>query len=71
MTIYPIWKTQIALLLAKNMAIPTEYLDYIDVFSKKLAVELLERFDINKHLIDLELIPFPTDRRIVQLIKLG
>lgn len=39
----------------KKRAILTEYLDYTNVFSKKLVKELSKCFIINKHLIDLEL----------------
>lgn len=46
---------QIPLLVAKKLTILVKYLDYLDIFSKKLAVKLPKRFIINKHLIDLKL----------------
>lgn len=55
MLIYPICEAQIALLIIEKVTILTEYLDFSEVFSKKSAVELFKRFDINKHLIILEL----------------
>ena len=54
MTIYPAWKTQIALLLAKKITVPAEYSDFADVFSKKLAEMFLKHIGINKHAIKLE-----------------
>lgn len=53
--IYLAQEAQIALLLIKKVIILGKYLDYTHVFSKKLVTELSKRFDINKHLIDLEL----------------
>lgn len=35
--IYPTWTAQIALLLAKKVTILTEYLDFTNVFSKKIS----------------------------------
>lgn len=55
MLIHPTQKAQIALLLAKEVTVPDEYLDLTDVFSNELVVELPERSDINEHVIDLEL----------------
>lgn len=40
--------------MAKKVDILAGDLDYANIFPKKLAKELSERFDINKHLIDLE-----------------
>lgn len=54
MSIHLVQKIQIALLLAKKVTIPNEYLDFTNVFSKKLAVELPKRSDINKYVINLE-----------------
>lgn len=53
-TIHPARKTQIALLLAKKVTVLANYLDFTDVFSKKLAEVLLEQIEINKHAIELE-----------------
>lgn len=55
MLIYPVQKAQIALLIIKKMVILAKYWDYTNVFSKDLAIELLERFDINEYAIDLKL----------------
>lgn len=52
--IYPACKVQIALLMAEKVTILTEYLDYLDVFSKKSATELPKCSNINKYVIDLE-----------------
>lgn len=54
MTIYPSWAGQIALLGAEKNTITTEYSDFADGFSKKLAAKFLERFDINKKAINLK-----------------
>lgn len=54
MSIYPVWKTQIVLLIAKKVNILIKYLDFVDVLLKKFAVKLFEHFNINKHLINLE-----------------
>lgn len=36
------------------MAILSKYSNYVNVFLKKLAIELLKRFNINKYLINLK-----------------
>lgn len=56
MAIYLVWdvQIQIALLIIKNIIVPTEYFDFVDIFLKKLAVKFSKYFDINKHAIDLE-----------------
>lgn len=56
MTIYLKCKAQITLLKAKKALIfvLTEYLDFADVFSEKLAVVLLEHTESNTHAINLE-----------------
>lgn len=54
-SIYLAYEAQIALVVAKKVNILIEYLDYFDIFFKKLAAKLHERFDINKHLINLKL----------------
>lgn len=46
------YKAQITLLVVKKVTILAKYLDYLDIFSKKLAIELLKYFDINKQLIE-------------------
>lgn len=55
MIIYSIQKAQIALLITKKVVIPAEYLDFANIFSKKLVVKLLEPSDINKKWINLKL----------------
>lgn len=53
--IYSAWKARIILLLIKKITVLAEYLDFIDIFSKKSAVKFFEHSDINKYLINLEL----------------
>lgn len=53
--IYPARKTKVALLIVEKVIILVEYSDFEDIFSKKLALKLSKRFDINKHSINLEL----------------
>ena len=45
---------QIASLLAKEVRIPDEYSDFADVFSEEKTLVLLERTELNEHVIDLE-----------------
>ena len=52
--IYPDREAQIASLLTEEVKIPDEYLDFIDVFSKKKALVLPERTELNEHAINLE-----------------
>lgn len=40
--------------IAKKVTTPKKYLDFANVFLKKSAAKLSERFNINKHAIDLE-----------------
>lgn len=40
--------------MAKKTIILAEYLDYIDIFSKKLFLKLFKYIDINKHAINQE-----------------
>ena len=54
MSIYPVRKTQLALLLTKKVIMPIKYLDFSDVFLEKSANILLERTGANKHAIKLE-----------------
>ena len=54
MSIHPATKAQLALLLIKEVIMPTEYSDFADVFSEKLANVLLERTGANDHAIELE-----------------
>lgn len=53
--IYPAWKAQIALLLTEKVTVLTKYLNFANIFSKKSAVELFKKLEINKYVIDLEL----------------
>lgn len=55
MSIYRAWKALITSLLAKKVNIPVEYLDFTDMFLKKLATKISKRSDTNKHLINLEI----------------
>lgn len=49
------WKAQIVLLFIEEVVILIEYLNYANLFWKESAIELFERFDINKHIIDPQL----------------
>lgn len=60
-------KAQITLLLAKKVIVPEKYLDFLNVFSKKLIVELFEYFNINKYAINLESYKKPPYRLIYSL----
>ena len=53
--IYPSCRTQIAALVANEAptSIPTKYSNFANVFSPKLALELLEHIRINDHAIEL------------------
>ena len=51
MTIYPARKAQVALLLTKKVTVLAKYLDFADVFLKKLAEILPEYTGINNYAI--------------------
>ena len=53
MSIHPAGKAQIALLIIEKMQIPSKYLDFSDVFSKKKVSILSEVIEINQHTIKL------------------
>ena len=53
-TIHLARKAQLALLLAKQVTVPTKYSDFADVFLEKPANVLLERTRANEHVIKLE-----------------
>lgn len=57
MTIYLVWKAQIAFLSIEKAPknILTKYANYVDIFAKKSAVELFEHSNIKEHFIDLEI----------------
>lgn len=42
------------MLLDKKIIMPAKYLNFINILSKKLAIELPKYFNINKHLINLK-----------------
>ena len=52
--IHPAREVQIALLVAKEVQIPSEYLDFSDVFSKKKALILLKATKLNQYVIKLQ-----------------
>ena len=54
MTIHLAWKAQIALLLAREVTVLAEYLDFANIFSKESTKVLPKRTDINEHAIELE-----------------
>ena len=67
MAIHPAKKAQIALLIVEEMKIPTNYLDFSDVFSKKKASILLEITELNQHAIELQKSQQPLYRPIYNL----
>ena len=54
MTIHPAREAQLVLLLAKEVIVPTNYLDFADIFLEKSANVLPERTGANEHAIELE-----------------
>ena len=54
MTIYLAWKAQIALLLFKKVIVLAKYIDFSEIFLKKLAKVLSKCIRIYKHAIKLE-----------------
>lgn len=72
MIIYPAQKAQITLLITEIVTIPAQYLNYINIFSKKLAIKLFWHYHINKHIINLEPKKQPPYRLIynLRIIKL-
>ena len=60
-------KAQIALLIAKKMKIPTNYLDFLDVFLEKKALVLLEIIELNQHAIKLQKDQQPPHKSIYSL----
>lgn len=65
--IHSTWEAQIASLVAKKITILIKYLDFVNLFSKKLAAELFKRSTINKHWTDLELGKHPPYKSIYNL----
>ena len=53
MTIYPAWKAQIILLLVKKVTILAQYLDFANIFLRKLAKILPKQTVVNEHNIKL------------------
>ena len=54
MTIYPAYKAQIVLFIAKKITVLAKYTDFSNIFLKELAEILPERISINKYAIKLE-----------------
>ena len=54
MTIYPIRKRKIVLLIAKKVKILTKYLDFSDVFLEKKTAILVKATKLNQHAIKLQ-----------------
>lgn len=52
--IYLACKASIALLLAEKISVPKKYIDFLDVFFKKLMIVFFDYLNINKHVIDLK-----------------
>lgn len=54
MLFYPAQVAQIALIIIKKITILTKYLNFINIFSKKIVMKPFKHFNINKHLMDLK-----------------
>ena len=54
MTIHPVRKAKLALLLAKKVTVPTKYSDFANVFLEKSANVFPEWTGANEHAIELE-----------------
>ena len=54
MPIHPAREAQIALLVIEKVQIPSEYSDFLDVFSKEKALILPEATDLNQYAIKLQ-----------------
>ena len=67
MTIHLARKAQLALLLAKEVTVPTEYSDFADVFLEKSANVPSERTGANEYTIELEEGKQPSYRPIYSL----
>ena len=67
MSIHPAKEAQIALLIAEEVKIPTNYSDFSDVFSKEKASVLPEISDLNQHAIELQQSQQPPYRSIYSL----
>lgn len=52
--IYLTYKAQMIMLVAEKVIILAKYLNYANIFSKKLAAELINCFNINKYIINLK-----------------
>ena len=72
-TMQPVRKAQMALLLAKKITVPGKYLDFANIFLEKLATILPEQTKVNKHAIKVEKGNQPFYRPIYSLdfVKLG
>ena len=67
MAIYPAREAQIALLVAKEIQISSEYSDFSDVFSEEKASILPEATELNQHVIKLQKSQQPPYRPIYSL----
>ena len=67
MTIYLACKAQIALFLVEKLIILAKYLNFANIFSKKLAEILSKRVRVNKHAIKLKRDKQPPYRLIYSL----
>ena len=65
--IYSAQEAQIALLVAKEVQIPTKYSDFSDIFLKKKALILSEIIKFNQHAIKLQKGQQPPYRPIYRL----
>ena len=67
MSILPVKKAQLVLLLTKKVTVPAEYLDFADVFLEKSTKVFLEGTKVNEHAIELEKGKQPSYRSIYSL----
>ena len=65
--IHPDKKTQIASLLTEEIKIPDEYSDFANIFTKKKALVLPKRTELNEYVINLENNKQPPYRLIYSL----
>lgn len=61
-------EAQIILLIAKKVILLNKYLDFINIFLKKLDIVLLKCFNINKYLINFDTNKQPLYKPIYSLL---
>ena len=68
--IYPARKVKIALLIAKELKILTNYLNFLDIFLEEKALMLLKITELNQYVIKLQKSQQPPYRLIYSLVLL-